>query len=116
MRKCFLICAFAIAACAVMAPTAEAMKDVPITSGIVINNCTGRLVFGLGAYGCTICSDSGSICHDYSCNTNPYNGARMGCYAVTFIVKRGQPSTQATQMSVWAPGGLVGTSRDKSKS
>jgi hypothetical protein len=40
----------------------------------------------------------------------------MGCYAVTFIVKRGQPSTQATQMSVWAPGGLVGTSRDKSKS
>ena len=108
MRKLFLICAFAIAAYAVSALTAQAMLDRPTSGQTVLNNCGDQLQSALGAFGCTICNDSGTSCTDFSCNENPYNGARVGCYAVTFIVRsrRGQPSPQATPMSVWAPGWL----------
>jgi hypothetical protein len=81
MRKFYLIGALAVAACAVVTP-AEAMKDVPITNGIVLESCGDRLQFGAGAWGGTICSETRPYCTDYSCNMNAANGARLGCYAV----------------------------------
>jgi hypothetical protein len=108
MRKFFLICALAIAGCAVMAPAAQATKSTTTGVSNVLNACDGDLQSGLGAFGCTICI-RGTLghCIDYSCNTNPANGAPLGCWRTTFIVKLkpGQPSPQATQMQ-WAPGWL----------
>jgi hypothetical protein len=104
MQRFFLICALAIVASAVMAPAARAMLDRPTTDQTVRNNCAGMLQSALGAFGCTICNDSGTKCTDWSCNYNPLNGARYGCFAVSFT--RRQPSPQATPMSVWAPGWL----------
>jgi hypothetical protein len=108
MRKLFEICTLAVAACAVMAPAAQALKDMPITSGTVIDNCGGDLQFGIpGTYGCTICNDSITHCTDYFCNLNPFNGYPGGCNAATVFVRRGQPSPKATPMQFWAPGWLT---------
>ncbi|MGB6937270.1 MAG: hypothetical protein WBE14_11375 [Xanthobacteraceae bacterium] len=49
MRKLFLICPLSITACAVMVPAAKAMKDVPIESGIVVENCAGQMQSALYA-------------------------------------------------------------------
>ncbi len=79
MRKLFLISATAVAAYVMTTLPTQALKDMPITSGTVLDNCAGKLRSALGAYGCTICNDAGSRCTDYSCNANPFNGARTGC-------------------------------------
>ncbi len=107
MRGLFLISTLAIAASAVVAPTAEALTYRPITTGTVLDNCAGQLQFGGGAFGCTMCNDSGSKCTDYTCNLNPYQGPG-GCNAVSFIVKRGRPSPRATPMQFWTPIWLNG--------
>jgi hypothetical protein len=100
MRKSFLICALAIATV-----TAAQASDRQVTSATVKGACDGDLQSALGAYGCTICTGKGDRCIDYSCNTNPDNGARLGCWAVSFIatVKRGPSSSWG---NILAPGWL----------
>lgn len=110
MRKLFLICTTTIVAYGVTAPSARAY---PVTSTTVLHNCDGALQSALGAYGCTLCNGSGSRCIDYSCNTNPNNGARLGCWAEPFIAQSrgGQSLLQATPMFGWPPGWLYRNAR-----